>query len=625
MQTQFSHTLSARTAYRLFLALGLATALLAVFACGLNSNANAVSAAGDVLVVNSTDDGIDIHPGDGLCETSSGTCTLRAAIMESNAGTDITHTIAFGLSGGGPFTIAPQSALPEITHPVVIDGLTQPGASCDDWPPALLIELDGTNVPATFIPPTPPIGLSLAAGNSVVRGLVINRFSKLLLGSNYGTGLAVNRSDNNLMTCNFVGTEPDGETRAPNEFGISLGNASHNVMTRNLVSGNADNGIVISVDPDGGGESDGNRITANFIGTDKTGKLALGNGGDGVLLINARNTIVAENLISGNGDDGVDVTDTVAGLVESCTTPPCATGNQVVDNLIGSAAGGAFSLDLGNGDNGVEFKSAENNLVADNLIVASGVHGVQIDELGSCTKGTLPCAISNTIRANSIYSNAGLGIDLKDAADGSDGVTANDAGDGDVGANNLQNFPVLDSARIVDRELVISSTIDSTANGVFTLDFYANPTCDPSGYGEGRTWLISRTVSAGSGASFAITTTVPLDRFITATATDNDGNSSEFSACVEVSGTPPTWTLTLAIDGKGSGSVEPAAGQHVYTMGTVVILTATAGSGSVFGGWNGSLISTANPAAVIVAQDMAITATFDLANTVYLPLVVDAD
>ena len=96
--------------------------------------------------------------------------------MESNASTGVTHTIAFSLTGAGPFTIAPNSALPEITHPVIIDGLTQPGADCDDWPPTLLIELDGTNVPAILFPSTPPIGLSLAAGNSVVRGLVINRF-----------------------------------------------------------------------------------------------------------------------------------------------------------------------------------------------------------------------------------------------------------------------------------------------------------------------------------------------------------------------------------------------------------------------------------------------------------------
>src|SRR5688572_33136742 len=37
------------------------------------------------LVVNSTADAVDANPGDGICATSSGVCTLRAAIQEANA------------------------------------------------------------------------------------------------------------------------------------------------------------------------------------------------------------------------------------------------------------------------------------------------------------------------------------------------------------------------------------------------------------------------------------------------------------------------------------------------------------------------------------------------------------
>ncbi len=60
----------------------------------------------------------------------SGPGSLRQAILDANAnpGTD---TITFNIPGAGPHTIAPLTALPEITDPVIIDGTTQPGASCD--------------------------------------------------------------------------------------------------------------------------------------------------------------------------------------------------------------------------------------------------------------------------------------------------------------------------------------------------------------------------------------------------------------------------------------------------------------------------------------------------------------
>src|ERR1051326_4461602 len=81
-----------------------------------------------IFTVNSTGDGADNNPGDGFCNDGTGNCTLRAAIMESNAfpGTD---AIAFNIAGAGVHTISPASALPAITDAVIIDGYTQPGPS----------------------------------------------------------------------------------------------------------------------------------------------------------------------------------------------------------------------------------------------------------------------------------------------------------------------------------------------------------------------------------------------------------------------------------------------------------------------------------------------------------------
>ncbi len=128
------------------------------------------------LTVTSIADGGDTNPGDGACDDGTGSCTLRAAIEEANANSGL-DGVVFAIPGAGPHTIRPGSALPTITDPVVIDGYTQPGASPNTNGPGLgsnaflLIELDGSNARQDAN------GLRISAGNSTVRGLVINRFS----------------------------------------------------------------------------------------------------------------------------------------------------------------------------------------------------------------------------------------------------------------------------------------------------------------------------------------------------------------------------------------------------------------------------------------------------------------
>ncbi|MCH8920569.1 MAG: thrombospondin type 3 repeat-containing protein [Chloroflexi bacterium] len=139
----------------------------------------------------------------------------------------------------------------------------------------------------------------------------------------------------------------------------------------------------------------------------------------------------------------------------------------------------------------------------------------------------------NLISSNSIHSNTGLGIDL-----GADGVTANDTGDPDTGANNLQNYPVLTSALVFGSDTKIKGTLDSTASTTFGLEFFSNAACDASGNGEGETFVASSTEATdGSGdVSFTVTvgSALPVGRFIAVTATDPSSNTSEFSACEEV-------------------------------------------------------------------------------------------
>jgi len=122
-----------------------------------------------------------------------------------------------------------------------------------------------------------------------------------------------------------------------------------------------------------------------------------------------------------------------------------------------------------------------------------------------------------------------LGIDL-----GAIGPTANDPCDSDAGPNNLQNYPVLVEAKSNGTNTSLNGTLTATANSTFTIDFFSSPTQDPSGFGEGKTYLGSITVTTNGGCKANIATTLPLavtpGLYLTATATDATGNTSEFSA-----------------------------------------------------------------------------------------------
>jgi hypothetical protein len=144
---------------------------------------------------------------------------------------------------------------------------------------------------------------------------------------------------------------------------------------------------------------------------------------------------------------------------------------------------------------------------------------VLVDEFGGTATG-------NAIRGNSIFGNAHPNIDLAPR-----GITPNDFGDGDTGANNLQNFPVISDARASS----ISGTLNSNASAVEELDFYSNPACGSTR--EGATYLgsTSATTDGSGNASFTfVPSGLSPGAGVTATATDPAGNTSEFSACMTV-------------------------------------------------------------------------------------------
>jgi hypothetical protein len=138
------------------------------------------------------------------------------------------------------------------------------------------------------------------------------------------------------------------------------------------------------------------------------------------------------------------------------------------------------------------------------------------------------------IRRNSIRDNGALGIDLVGFSTSGIGVTPNDAFDEDTGANAVQNYPVLTSANLAK----VTGMLASTPNSTFELQFFANASADPTGFGEGASFVGSTSVTtdASGAALFTANFALPVSAgsAISATAIDSLGNTSEFSRCVTV-------------------------------------------------------------------------------------------
>ncbi len=532
-----------------------------------------------IFTVNSNAD-----PGDGDC--LDGSCTLRDAILAANdtAGAD---TISFDLPAG-ELTITPTTPLPPITDSVTIDGTTQPGFGGTP-----IVELSGTAISSDCCDVFEN-GLTLMpeADSNAVRGLVINGFTS----PDSGAGIDIrasstDSSDNNIIEGNFIGTNAAGTAAQGNLVGVVVSGAG-NTIGGNVLSGNEGRGLLIQ-----GPSATGNSVAGNLIGTDATGTADLGNAGDalrveGASLTTIGGTSAAErNVVSGNGGHGILLHDSTNNTVQGNYAGTNAAGTAAIangidgiavdggsDNIIGGPGAGEGNLTSGNTNQGisifgVDFPSTTGNIVqgnkagtnfdgtaaipnggegirmhnalnttvggtvagAANLVSGNGSHGVTV----IASPGT---ATGNRILGNSIYANGGIGIDLG-VVDPLEDVTPNDAGDEDTGPNNLQNFPDLTSVTTGGGGTTVQGTLDTEANKGYRLEFFANSACDASGNGEGQTFIGSKnvktTASGNTSFSFSSATAIGSSDWVTATATDFDGNTSEFSACREAGTAEP--------------------------------------------------------------------------------------
>ena len=523
----------------------------------------------------------------------SGAGSLRQAITDANGTPGVADTITFSIAGAGVHTITPATPLETITNAVTIDGYTQPGSSPNTNGPGLpddsvhLIELNGSNSGG---------GNGQAAiriqGNFafIVRGLVINRAPS--------SGIQVITANGIVEGC-FLGVDPTGLIGRSNTYGVLVESAT-NVRIggelpaeRNVISANGSAQLAYGCLSAGG---TAHAIQGNFLGVDATGgavpaATVPGNQTGVALCFGTTDvtiggpTAAARNIVSGNTFIGINISNSFCGL--------CVTDILVQGNYIGTDVTGA--LPLGNGT-GIRNNTGGNSILDNVISAASDGHGIMINSglpaddavirgnfIGTDASGLQPLGNSdrgitligggvqiggtgageanvvafngnagiviesgtgNTIRGNSVHSNGGLGIDLFPL-----GATPNDEGDGDAGANGLQNFPIVISAgpslaAAPEGGTRVQGVLHGAPSGSYDLDFFANDACVrfPKDFLEGRTYLgsgVATTNEKGEGP-FDITVPVgigPGER-VSITATDANGNTSEFSQRMPFSITP---------------------------------------------------------------------------------------
>ena len=298
----------------------------------------------------------------------------------------------------------------------------------------------------------------------------------------------------------------------------------------------------------------------NILGLGADGSTVIGNGYCGISLDGGYNTVggaiaADRNIISGNLNDGIYIDSSY---------------NTIEGNYIGTDSTGLISK--GNGWEGIRItgtatyntiggtQTGDGNIIAFNTQQGIGVWG--------------NAAVGNSILCNSIYSNSDIGIDLINTFPG---VTPNHPGNAGVGGNDLQNFPELGTATTTGSQICITGTFYSVASTNYRLEFFANTAADPTGYGEGQTYLgyVNVTTDANGNVTavgdssgtatmiagtnnFAVNfnTSVPGGQYISATATNlATSDTSEFARVVTANLAGMTITPTSGLTTSGNGGI----------------------------------------------------------------------
>lgn len=346
----------------------------------------------------------------------SGPGTLRDALNQARPGTTITFDPgAFPLDSPTTILIG-DDPLPAIAQGdltidasdagVIVDGSGLPGDG-----DGFLITSSGNVIKGLQILRCPSAGIRITEGgsnnliggrNATPGGPCTGDCNVISGHGTDGVNVAGSGTMSNVVSGNYIGLDASGTVAMGiGVDGVWIGDGAQDNRVgggtpgeRNVISGSANNGVVL----------DGvlsNTVSGNYIGTDASGTVAIGNGNTGIAIdFDAQNNVIGGtaagegNLISGNGGDGIRIANN-------------STKNIIAANVIGTDVTGAEAI--GNVGAGILLEAgASSNVVGPNNVIAyNGGDGVGVNG---------PGALRNTITRNSIHHNGGQGIVLASGA-----------------------------------------------------------------------------------------------------------------------------------------------------------------------------------------------------------------
>lgn len=419
----------------------LANALL-LLACGLFSS----GLLAQTYLVNSLGDEGLSNINSISCQSTAGTCTLRAAIQANNNRTT-PATVTFGNipvtpdGDGVSSVIRPNTPLPSINNQITIAGETHPNFDSDDG--FQRVQIDGSNIAFSSI------GLSLNSGGagSIIRHISVRNFRS------HGINVAadnVSILSNRLGTYHFGPIDASGATAGNEGYGLRIGGSSGSQVLDNWITDNDAGGIVLAA----GAEN--TLVAGNRVGVQLglTGSLlATGNGGTGInilstagsgneigrcIIISGVSNFCRGNTIVASDGHGINI---------------AASGQSVVFNTIGFNADAPANNAFGNSGDGLRVAASDvfiggglapGGVNTANIIGYSAGDGIHV------ASGSNVTISSNRIGGNPDgveFGNAGAGVHILAGGDhviAGNLVTNNDDGIvSDSGFTTISNNEVI--------------------------------------------------------------------------------------------------------------------------------------------------------------------------------------
>jgi CSLREA domain-containing protein len=545
---------------------------------------------GDNVISGNTTAGIRINESDSNTIEGNliGTDKTGVHAIPNGVGVDISDSAdnAVGFFGFGSVISGNTGAGVQIK--------TTPDASSASFLNLVYSNKIGTNAAGTAaIPNDTGIVIQDSSVNDIGSGDPADRN---LVSGNTHEGVRLENANDTIVFGNFIGTDTTGSAAIPNAVGVKVNGGSANEIgctvpgSTNVISGNTGDGVEIT------SSANGNFVQSNLIGVQVDGISALANGGVGVeIYVGATNNTVGVEFGGGTTRAARDsAAKASAGSTARADTASPGGGcskRASVNNQNTKAFKAALQLKAraakavqnssqllgraelsGRAMKAVADTSASTKVAgrtAAKALTGAKVQGIAgkglapsftsitganviANNVEEGVKVSSPGDINNLISQNSIYANGKLGINLVGGAEDAKGVTANDTNDSDTGPNLLQNYPVVTSAITNGGSTTISGTLNSNLDQDYVIEFFVSndptPGKDPSGFGEGQTFIGTTTATtSGNDATFTFSPAAPLTvgSWVTATATDGSGNTSEFSGAVQV--TPPISDVSVAI------------------------------------------------------------------------------